>query len=96
MGRAARCLLFIYLFFFFLCVSLHKINYSVVFFFIIIYLNYSAQGCGRIPFPWDFPLGRDKKDSSVFFCFVFSLRQQMSSFSNYNGPREPFFSPLRA
>lgn len=92
MGRAARCLLFIYLFF--SCVCRCTKDELFCCFFIIIYLNYSAPGCGRIPVPWDFPLGRDKYDIhlALFFCFVFSLRQQMSSFSNYNGPREPFFS----
>lgn len=94
MGRAARCLLFIYLFF--SCVCRYTKDELFCCFFIIIYLNYSARGCGRIPFPWDFPLGRDKYNIHLvlFFCFVFSLRQQMSSFSNYNGPRQPFFFPL--
>lgn len=62
--------IYLFVFFFLVCVATQKINYSVVF-FIIIYLNYSAQGCGRIPFPWDFPLGRDKNDSSVFFVLFF-------------------------
>lgn len=69
------------------------INYSVGFFFSLyyffIYSNDSAPGCGCVPLPCDFPFGRI--NYNIHLDQFSPPRQQMSSFSNYNGPQEPFF-----